>query len=60
MHLTPTGAELAIRLEALLHDVRRDILANVSEADLKACLRVFRAIEGPNETVTQHSSGAAE
>jgi hypothetical protein len=58
--LTPTGAELAIRLEALLHDVRRDILANVSEADLKACLRVFRAIEGRDETASRDPSEAAE
>lgn len=60
LHLTPAGAELVIRLEALLHDVRRDILANVSEADLKACLRVFRAIEGRDETVSHGPSGAAE
>jgi MarR family transcriptional regulator for hemolysin len=59
LHLTPEGAGLAARVEALLHGVRRDILANVSEADLKACLRVFNAIEGPDETVSHDPSEAA-
>jgi MarR family transcriptional regulator for hemolysin len=60
LHLTPEGAELAARVEALLHDVRRDILANVSDADLQACLRVFRAIEGQDEIASHGRSVAAE
>jgi MarR family transcriptional regulator for hemolysin len=60
LHLTPQGADLAERVEVLLHDVRREILANVSDADLKACLRVLRAIEGPDEIASHGRSVAAE
>jgi MarR family transcriptional regulator for hemolysin len=60
LHLTPAGADLAARVEALLHDARQDILAGVSEADLEACLRVFRAIEGREAKASQDPSRTAE
>jgi MarR family transcriptional regulator for hemolysin len=60
LHLTPAGASLAGRIETLLHSIRGDILAGASEADLEACLRVFRLIESPAETVSRHPPRIAE
>ena len=45
LHLTPQGRALVEQVEALLHDVRGDILAGISQAELATCLRVFQIIE---------------
>jgi MarR family transcriptional regulator, transcriptional regulator for hemolysin len=60
LHLTPAGVDLTVRAEALLHDARRDILAGVSKAELETCLRVFRAIEGPEANVSQDRARPAK
>ena len=46
VHLTREGTALAIRIEAVLAEVRPVLLAGVSAADLDACLRVFRIVGG--------------
>jgi MarR family transcriptional regulator for hemolysin len=43
--LTEEGQSLATRMEAVLDDLRGRILANVSEADLEAAVRVLQAFE---------------
>jgi MarR family transcriptional regulator, transcriptional regulator for hemolysin len=45
LHLTELGRETAGRVEAVLAALRREILKDVSAADLEASLRVFAAVE---------------
>ncbi|WP_052697760.1 MarR family winged helix-turn-helix transcriptional regulator [Luteibacter yeojuensis] len=42
--LTPAGEELALQLEARMVQMRREILAEVSEDDVRAALRVHQAL----------------
>ncbi|MEZ0171549.1 MarR family winged helix-turn-helix transcriptional regulator [Microvirga sp. TS319] len=42
--LTPTGQEQAAHVNGLVRDFRCDILKDVSDADLKAAIRVFHAM----------------
>ncbi|HSU96967.1 MAG TPA: MarR family transcriptional regulator, partial [Gemmatimonadaceae bacterium] len=41
LHLTPAGVELAERIKPVVERLRRQLLANASDADLETCLRVF-------------------
>ena len=43
--LTEEGAKLAAQIERVLAQVRDDMLADVSQADIEATLRVFDAID---------------
>jgi MarR family transcriptional regulator, transcriptional regulator for hemolysin len=45
IHLTPPGRELEKRVARISVELRRRVLAEVSEADLVACERVFRTVE---------------
>ncbi|MDE1150734.1 MAG: MarR family transcriptional regulator [Azospirillaceae bacterium] len=45
LHLTPKGRALAGRLDDALDDMRRRLLADVSQDDLETALRVFAAVE---------------
>ncbi|MBB3593947.1 MarR family transcriptional regulator for hemolysin [Rhizobium sp. BK529] len=51
--LTEEGESLAIRMEAVLDELRGRILADVSEADLEAAIRVLKAFEeiSPSQVV---------
>lgn len=46
LHLTEQGRTLASIVEAALHDLRGELLADVSDADLAATLRTFAALDG--------------
>lgn len=45
LSLTPSGRRLAEAIETELVRLRRDVLADISPADLEAALRVIRAFE---------------
>lgn len=45
LHLTTQGDELAAVVEDVLHGLRGQLLANVSDDDLAATLRVFDALD---------------
>jgi MarR family transcriptional regulator for hemolysin len=45
LHLTPAGQAMVADIEALTADLRDKLLGGLSEADLEASLRVFRALE---------------
>ena len=45
LHLTQAGLALATEVDTHLHGIRAEILGDVPDSDLEACLRVFRAIE---------------
>ncbi|WP_454634897.1 MarR family winged helix-turn-helix transcriptional regulator [Bradyrhizobium cenepequi] len=49
--LTPTGEELAVAIERSLSELREQVLSGVSDADVEATLRVFRAIDRANESL---------
>ncbi len=53
LSLTPRGRELAESIERELVRLRRDVLQNISPADLEAALRVVRAFEEAG----RHGSG---
>ncbi|MGH7633851.1 MAG: MarR family winged helix-turn-helix transcriptional regulator [Gemmatimonadaceae bacterium] len=44
LHLTASGSALASRLRPLLEEVRAHLLADVSDADLAVCARVFGSL----------------
>lgn len=46
VHLTRSGSDLAVRIEAVLAELRPMLLDGVSAADLNACLRVSRTVGG--------------
>ncbi|SEQ43442.1 MarR family transcriptional regulator, transcriptional regulator for hemolysin [Faunimonas pinastri] len=46
LHLTEEGQRLAVRVDAVLMDLRKKLMGSVSPADLEATLRVFGAMEG--------------
>lgn len=45
LHPTDAGLVLAATLEEFLHDLRAQLMAGVSDADLAAALRVFDALD---------------
>ncbi|PKR49585.1 MarR family winged helix-turn-helix transcriptional regulator [Thalassospira marina] len=54
--LTEEGQQLASKMETLLTQLRNRILANVSQADLEATLRVFQAFDEDNSDYTPETS----
>ena len=44
LHLTKEGRQLAARAGEALQELRRELFADVSKADLEATLRVFRSL----------------
>ena len=44
LHLTPEGERIAGRIEAIVEQVRGDLLAEIPESDLATAVRVFRTI----------------
>lgn len=44
LHLTPAGQELSRRVEPVLYATRARLLAEVTDEELDACLRVFDAL----------------
>jgi len=64
LHLTASGRALASRLRPLLDEVRAHLLADVSDADLAVCARVFeslRAAVARDDARSVHAPrGAAE
>jgi MarR family transcriptional regulator for hemolysin len=49
--LTPAGEELAVAIERSLSELREQVLSDVSDADVEATLRVFRAIDRADENL---------
>ncbi|MBC9881414.1 winged helix-turn-helix transcriptional regulator [Bradyrhizobium sp. INPA01-394B] len=47
--LTPAGEPLAVAIERSLSELREEVLSDVSDADVEATLRVFRAIDRADE-----------
>jgi MarR family transcriptional regulator for hemolysin len=45
LHLTEAGAAACGQIEAALRELRRQLYAGVSDADLAACLRVFATLQ---------------
>jgi MarR family transcriptional regulator for hemolysin len=45
LHLTAAGHALRERVEAMLVELRRRLFADVDEADLEACIRVFDSLK---------------
>ena len=45
LHLTPAGIRARAKIEASLDALRLDLFADVTDADLDACLRVFSALD---------------
>ena len=46
LHLTPAGTRARAKIEASLDGLRLALFADVVDADLEACLRVFAALDG--------------
>lgn len=54
VHLKPSGTEIYARVEALLKTFRRSLFADVSDADVEACLRVFAQLDS---AIASHAAG---
>ncbi|GLK87887.1 MarR family winged helix-turn-helix transcriptional regulator [Pseudomonas turukhanskensis] len=60
LSLTPRGRELAEAIESELVRLRREVLQDISPADLEAALRVVRAFEeAGRHSQSEQSSGAS-
>lgn len=49
LHLTVAGEQLAVAVEAALERIRKRLLASISDADMKAALRVLSALHAELE-----------
>jgi len=58
LHLTDKGRSLYQRIASVVSEVGEQLTANISDADLSACLRVFEQIESNVRTIAKAGSGA--
>jgi MarR family transcriptional regulator for hemolysin len=58
LHVTPAGLDLAAVIEALLKDLRDQLMVQVSDEDLAASLRVFAALDAALAAAEARAKGA--